>query len=74
MGRNKGEGRGLQAGGNTWPTSPLEWGVERGSPRPLEWRKTLGGIAREWEGESSNQGESTPLEWNFFPGGTKPLE
>ena len=54
MGREKGGIIGLLAGVKTRPESPLEWDSERGGPRPPEWRKTLGVIAREWEGGSSS--------------------
>ena len=57
-----------------WPTSPLEWGTRRGSARPPEWRKTRGGPATEWAGESSRHRVPTPPEWQSFPGGTKLLE
>ena len=46
-----------------WPTSPPELGERRGAATPMEWRKTLGGTAREWEGESSRYRALTPLEW-----------
>ena len=42
-----------------------------GALRPLEWRKTPGFIATEWEGVSSQQGAPTPLEWKSFPGREK---
>ena len=41
--------------------------------RPPEWRKTPGGIAREWEEESSRHRALTPPEWNSSLGGTKPF-
>ena len=50
------------------PASPLEWKSERGDPRPPEWWKTLGGIIREWEGESSHQRASKNQEWKSCPG------
>ena len=49
-------------------------GGREGSTRSREWRKTLGGIAREWEGESSCRGASTPPEWKSLPRGNKPLQ
>ena len=58
----------------TGTASHKEWGAVRGPARPLEWRKTLWGIAMEWEGESSLQGASTSPEWKSCPGGTIPPE
>ena len=43
----------------------------RGATRPPDFRKTPGGIAREWEEGSGRQGALTPLEWKSFHGGTK---
>ena len=50
IGRKSGKMRGILSGGKIRPASPLEWEKERGVPRPLEWRKTPGGIAMELEG------------------------
>ena len=48
MGQGKEKRIGFPAGGKTRPENPLGWDLERGVPRPLEWQKTLGVIAREW--------------------------
>ena len=48
---NKGEGRGLMNDGKTRLASPLEWGAERGTPRPPEWQETPGGICQGGGGE-----------------------
>ena len=53
MERKKGKGRGFPANGKTRPSSPLEGETKRGALRPPEWRKTPGGITREWEGDLS---------------------
>ena len=45
-----------------------------GGPETSRGPKTLGGIAREWEGESSHRGALTPPELKSCPGGTKPPE
>ena len=74
MGRDQGKGRGLPAGGKPWPVSTQEWEAERGDARPLEGQKTPGGVAREWEGESSCLGALTTPEWKSCPRGMKPLE
>ena len=55
-------------------TSHPEWGTRRGSERPPEWRKTLGGGVTEWAGEPSFLRAPTPLEWPRSPGGTKTPE
>ena len=43
----------MPAGKKTQLAIPQEWGAVNGAVRPPEWQKTLGGIAREWEGEPS---------------------
>ena len=55
MGRKTSKGRGLPDGGKTQPAIPPECVREKGPPRPPEWRKYLGGIARQWEGGSIRQ-------------------
>ena len=54
--------------------SPPTWGTRKGAARPPEWRKTPGGAATEWAGESIRLRAPTPPEWLRSPGGTKPPE
>ena len=69
MGWETEKGRVSQAGGKTHQTIPTEWTGDRGAKRPLEWRKTLTGIARDWAGESIRQGAPKTPEWKGCPGG-----
>ena len=90
MGRGRGKGKTTEASGNLKAQNPREWGETMGAVRPLEWRKTPGGAATEWAGESSRlrttqpptewAGESSrlrttrPPERHRDPGETKPRE
>ena len=52
-----------------WQPIPQELGEMEEAVRSMEWRKTLGGTASEWEGESSRRRESTPPESMHCPRG-----
>ena len=57
-----------------WTLIPTESGGRRGVTRPPEWRKTPGGGATEWEGESSCLRTTRSPERQKDPGETKPWE
>ena len=63
MGREPRQGRGMPAGGKNQQASLMEWEVEGGAVRSMEWQES----PLEW-GETEEA--ARPTEWRKTPGGT----